>query len=111
MSISVCNSAKAVLSSVERGDAMNKDELAREIAQKANLSKIKASEVVNATFDSIKGTLKKGQKVSLVGFGSFTVKNRKARIGRNPKTGEPIQIKARRVPAFSAGTDLKNSLK
>ena len=89
---------------------MNKAELASEIAKKAQLSKAKAWEVINATFDSIKGSLKKGQKVSLIGFGSFLVRNRKARKGRNPKTGQEIQIKARRVPAFSAGADLKKAL-
>ena len=90
---------------------MNKAELANEVAKRTKLSKAKAWETLNATFESIKGSLKKGQKVSLVGFGSFLVKNRKARTGRNPKTGETIQIKARKVPAFSAGTELKNSLK
>ena len=90
---------------------MNKSELANEIAKKTKLSKAKAWEAVSAALESIKASLKKGQKVSLVGFGSFSVKNRKARTGRNPKTGETIQIKARRVPAFSAGAELKNSLK
>ncbi len=90
---------------------MNKAELATEIAKKANLSKAKAWEVINVTFEAIKGSLKKGQKVSLIGFGSFLVRNRKARKGRNPKTGQEIQIKARKVPAFSAGSELKNSLK
>lgn len=89
---------------------MNKGELAEAIAKKTDLSKAKASEVLNATFDSIKGTLKKGQKVSLVGFGSFVVRKRKARTGRNPKTGETIQIKARKVPAFSAGSELKKTV-
>lgn len=90
---------------------MNKAELASEIAKRTKLSKAKAWETLNATFESIKTSLKKGQKVSLVGFGSFLVKNRKARTGRNPKTGEAIQIKARKVPAFSAGAELKNSLR
>ena len=90
---------------------MNKAQLAEEIARKAKLPKSKALETLNATFESIRGSLKKGQKVQLVGFGSFLVKNRKARLGRNPKTGEQIQIKARRVPAFQAGAELKNALK
>ncbi len=89
---------------------MNKAELASDVAKKAKLSKTKAWEVINHTFDSIKSSLKKGQKVSLIGFGSFLVRNRKARKGRNPKTGQEIQIKARRVPAFSAGSELKKSL-
>ena len=90
---------------------MNKSDLASEVAKKTSLSKAKAWEAVSATFDSIRGSLKKGQKVSLIGFGSFLVRNRKARKGRNPKTGETIQIKARKVPAFSAGAELKKSLK
>lgn len=90
---------------------MNKADLASEISKKTKLSKAKAWETLNATFDSIKVALKKGQKVSLIGFGSFLVRQRKARMGRNPKTGETIQIKARRVPAFSAGAELKNTVK
>lgn len=90
---------------------MNKAELVNEIARRAKLSKVRALETLNATFESIKTSLKKGQKVQLVGFGSFLVKQRKARLGRNPKTGEQIQIKARRVPAFQAGAELKNLLK
>ncbi len=90
---------------------MNKSQLATEVAKKTKLSKAKAWEAVSAVTESIKGSLKKGQKVSLIGFGSFLVRNRKARTGRNPKTGETIQIKARKVPAFSAGAELKNALK
>jgi nucleoid DNA-binding protein len=90
---------------------MNKSELAAEVAKKTKLSKAKAWETLNATFEAIKGSLKKGQKVSLIGFGSFLVRNRKARTGRNPKTGETIQIKARRVPAFTAGSDLKKTVR
>jgi DNA-binding protein HU-beta len=90
---------------------LNKAELANEIARRTKLSKAKAGETLNAVFESIKSSLKKGQRVQLVGFGSFLVKQRKARTGRNPKTGEQIQIKARRVPAFQAGAELKNSLK
>lgn len=89
---------------------MNKSDLANEIAKRTKLSKAKAWEVLGATFESIKGSLKKGQKVSLIGFGSFLVRARKARMGRNPKTGEAIQIKARKVPAFSAGSELKKAL-
>lgn len=90
---------------------MNKGELVSEIARKAKLSKSQAAETLNATFESIKSSLKKGQRVQLVGFGTFSVKQRKARLGRNPKTGEQIQIKARKVPAFHAGAELKNLLK
>ena len=90
---------------------MNKQDLVNQIAKKTNLSKSKALEVLNCTFDSIKGSLKKSQRVQLIGFGTFLVRNRKARQGRNPKTGETIQISARKVPAFSAGADLKNTVK
>lgn len=90
---------------------MNKAQLASEIANKTKLSKSKSLETLNATFESIRSSLKKGQRVQLVGFGTFSVKQRKARLGRNPKTGEQIQIKARKVPAFHAGAELKNSLK
>lgn len=89
---------------------MNKSDLATNVAKNAKLSKAKAWEVINVTFEAIKGSLKKGQKVSLIGFGSFLVRNRKARKGRNPKTGQEITIKARKVPAFSAGAALKKSL-
>ena len=89
---------------------MNKAQLVTEVAKKAKLSKAKAWETISVTLDSIKGSLKKGQKVSLIGFGSFLVRNRKARTGRNPKTGEAIKIKARKVPAFSAGSELKKAL-
>ena len=90
---------------------MNKGELAGEIAKKASLSKAKSNEIVNATFDAIKASLKKGQKVSLIGFGTWQVKNRKARTGRNPRTGEAIKIKARKVATFSAGAELKNAVR
>lgn len=90
---------------------MNKAELAGEIARKTKLSKSQSLATLNATFEAIKSTLKKGQRVQLVGFGTFSVKQRKARLGRNPKTGEQIQIKARRVPAFQAGSELKNALR
>ena len=90
---------------------MNKAELASELSRRLKLSKAKAVETLNATFETIKSSLKKGQRVQLVGFGTFSVKQRKARLGRNPKTGEQIQIKARKVPAFQAGSELKNALK
>lgn len=90
---------------------MNKAELAKEIAKKTKLSKAKSWEVLNAAIDAIKASLKKGSKVALIGFGSFQVKTRKARTGRNPRTGETIQIKARKVPTFTAGSDFKKSVK
>ena len=89
---------------------MNKGDLANEIAKKAELSKAKALDTINCAFDAIKASLKKGQRVQLVGFGSFLVRKRKARMGRNPKTGETIQIKAKKVPAFTAGAELKKAV-
>lgn len=90
---------------------MNKQQLVAEVAKKSNLSKAQAWKTIDATLEAIKGSLKKGQKVSLIGFGSFLVRSRKARTGRNPKTGETIKIKARKVPAFSAGAALKSAVK
>ena len=90
---------------------MNKGQLVNEVAKKTKLSKRQALEAVNTAFEAIKGSLKKGQRVQLIGFGSFLVRKRKARTGRNPQTGATIQIKARRVPAFSAGAALKKAVK
>ena len=89
---------------------MNKQELAEKIAKGTDLSKAKAYETLNVAFDAIKSSLKKGQRVQLVGFGSFSVRQRKAREGRNPKTGETVQIKARKVPKFTPGQELKSAL-
>ncbi len=89
---------------------MNKQELAEKIAKETDLSKAKAYETLNVAFDAIKSSLKKGQRVQLVGFGSFSVRQRKAREGRNPKTGETVQIKARKVPKFTPGQELKSAL-
>jgi len=86
---------------------MNKTELVNAIAEKADLTK-KASEVaLNSIVDSIKGALEKGDKVQLVGFGTFEVRQRAARKGHNPQTGEEIKISASKSPAFKAGKALK----
>jgi len=90
---------------------MNKAQLVGQVAKKLDLSKAKANVAVNTVFDSVKASLKKGQRVQLVGFGSFSVRKRKARIGRNPSTGEAINIPAKKVPAFSAGAELKKAVK
>lgn len=87
---------------------MNKQQLINEIARKAKLSKSQANQILNTTFDVIKSSLKKQQRVQLIGFGTFLVRQRKARQGRNPRTGETIQIKARKVAAFSPSSQLKN---
>lgn len=89
---------------------MNKSELIEAVSSKADLSKADAGRAVDATFDSIAKALKKADKVSLVGFGTFEVRKRAARTGRNPKTGETIKIKASKVPAFKAGKGLKDTV-
>lgn len=89
---------------------MNKTELIAEVSKKTGLSKKDAEKAVNATVDAIAETLTAGDKVQLVGFGSFETKQREARMGRNPKTKEPIQIPASKVPVFKAGKALKDQV-
>jgi len=89
---------------------MNKSELADAVADAANLSKADGARAVDAVIDSVTAALKKGDTVSLVGFGTFQVKARAARAGRNPRTGETIQIKASNVPSFKAGKGLKDAV-
>jgi DNA-binding protein HU-beta len=83
--------------------AMNKGELVDKVAEKANVTKKQADAVLTAAIDSIMEAVSQGDKVTLVGFGSFEPRERKEREGRNPKTGEAMQIPATKVPAFSAG--------
>ena len=90
--------------------SMNKTELADAVAEAANLSKADGSRAVEAVIDSITNTLRRGDTVSLVGFGTFQVKQRNARQGRNPRTGETIQIAASKVPSFKAGKGLKDAV-
>ena len=87
---------------------MNKAELIAAVAEKAGLSKKDAEAAVNAALDAITAALQEGDKVQLVGFGSFEVKSRAARTGRNPKTREAIEIPASKVPVFKAGKALKD---
>ena len=89
---------------------MNKSELIESIAQSADMTKADATRTLEATIDSIKTALKKGDSVALVGFGTFSVGKRAARTGRNPRTGQEIKIKAVKVPKFSAGKGLKDAL-
>ncbi|MGI5887615.1 MAG: HU family DNA-binding protein [Syntrophomonadaceae bacterium] len=89
---------------------MNKTDLINEVAVKTGMTKKDVEKVVNAFFSTIEGTLKEGNKVQLIGFGTFEVRNRQARKGRNPQTGEEINIPATRVPAFKAGKALKDAL-
>lgn len=89
---------------------MNKSELIEAVASKADLSKADAGRAVDAAFEAVTKALKKNDKVSLVGFGTFEVRKRAARTGRNPKTGETIKIKASKVPGFKAGKALKDAV-
>ncbi len=89
---------------------MNKTELIAAVAAKTGLTKKDAEKVVNATIDSITESLVKGDKVNVSGFGIFEVKNREARVGRNPRTKETIQIPATKLPAFKASKTLKDAV-
>jgi DNA-binding protein HU-beta len=89
---------------------MNKSELVDAIASRAGITKKDADIGLTATIDVIADAVAKGEKVTLVGFGTFEARNRKEREGRNPATGEPIQIPATRVPAFSAGKSFKEKV-
>jgi len=90
---------------------MTKDELIEKISKEVSLSKADAGRALNMTIDSIVKALKKGDKVTLVGFGTFSVGKRAARKGRNPRTGETINIKAHKAPKFKAGKALKGAVK
>ena len=89
---------------------MNKADLVVEVAKLVG-SKRKAEDAVSCVFDTITKALKKGQAMTLVGFGTFSVGKRKARVGRNPQTGKEIKIPAKKVPKFSAGKALKSAVK
>ena len=89
---------------------MNKSELVEAIASSADISKAAAGRALDAVTDSITDALKKGDQVSLVGFGTFQVKERAARTGRNPQTGATIQIAAAKIPGFKAGKGLKDAV-
>ncbi|WP_018133338.1 HU family DNA-binding protein [Effusibacillus pohliae] len=90
---------------------MNKTDLITAVAEKASLKKADAEKAVNAILDSISEALKKGEKVQLIGFGTFETRERSARTGRNPQTGEEITIPAAKVPAFKPGAGLKELVK
>lgn len=89
---------------------MNKTELIEYIADRADVSKVTASRTLAAAMEAIESTLRAGGRVSLVGFGTFSVSSRAARMGRNPRTNRPIKIEAARVPRFRPGKALKDSL-
>ncbi len=89
---------------------MNKADLVAEVAKVVNTKRL-AEDVIACVLEAITKSLKKGQPVTLVGFGTFSVSKRKARVGRNPQTGKEIKIPAKKVPKFSAGKALKNAVK
>ena len=89
---------------------MNKAELIDSIAASADIPKAAAGRALDAVIESVQGTLKNGESVALVGFGTFSVKDRAARTGRNPQTGAPIQIAAAKIPNFKAGKSLKDAV-
>ena len=86
---------------------MNKEELVKAVADKTKLSQKQTAEVVASILETVQKTVAKGKKVTLVGFGTFEARKRKARTGRNPQTGKEIKIAAKTVPAFSAGKKFK----
>jgi nucleoid DNA-binding protein len=90
---------------------MNKGELIARVAKDSGLTKADAGRALDAVLDNVTKALKKGEKVTLVGFGTFAVSRRRARAGRNPQTGAPIKIAARRAPKFSAGKELKDAIR
>jgi len=89
----------------------NKQELVDSVAKATGLTKKDATAAVDAVFTSIEEALKNGEKVQLIGFGNFEVRDRAARKGRNPQTGEEIQIEASKIPAFKPGKALKDAVK
>ncbi len=89
---------------------MNKTELVDAVAESADLSKASAARAVDATLAAISGTLAQGDQVALIGFGTFLVRDRAARTGRNPRTGESIDIAAAKIPAFKPGKALKDAV-
>lgn len=94
----------------KRGGRVNKSELIDAVATKADLPKVAAGRALDAVIDSITEALQSGDSVSLVGFGTFSVKQRAERIGRNPQSGDPITIKAATVPSFKPGKGLKDAV-
>lgn len=90
---------------------MTKAELIEKVAKDASLTKADSGKAIDATIDALVKAMKKGDKVTLVGFGTFSVGKRKARTGRNPRTGQTIKIPAHKAPKFKAGKELKDAVK
>ena len=90
---------------------MTKEELISKISKDCKVTKVQAHKALNCFFGGVTSALKRGRKVTFVGFGTFSVGKRKARTGRNPQTGQPIKIAAARVPRFKAGKQLKDAVR
>lgn len=90
---------------------MTKNELVEKVAKKAHLTKRAAADAVNSTFNLIRDAMVRGEKVVVTGFGTFLVRSRAARRGRNPQTGQTIQIPSKKLPSFSAGKTIKRLIK
>jgi integration host factor subunit beta len=91
-------------------DGLTKAELVEEVARVTQLTKKQAEEIVNTVFVTIVDSLRTGRKIELRGFGSFRIRNRGARIGRNPKTGDKVEVPPKRIPYFKPGKELKEQL-
>lgn len=101
----------AVIYILQIAKQMNKGELIDKVAEKAGCTKKQANDIVSATLEVLEEAVAEGEKVTLVGFGSFEQRERKAREARNPRSGEPIAIPATKVPVFSAGKQFKERVK
>jgi len=95
---------------LRKGFSVNKSELVDAIAESADISKAAAGRAIDAVVESVTNALKEGDQVTLIGFGTFSVKDRAARTGRNPQTGAEIQIAAAKIPSFKAGKGLKDAV-
>ncbi|NDF17461.1 MAG: HU family DNA-binding protein [Verrucomicrobia bacterium] len=89
---------------------MNKADLVNSVSEKTGLTKTKSNQVIDVVIETISESLKSGEKVTLVGFGTFTTSQREARRGRNPKTGQTLEIPAKKVPKFKPGTELSKNV-
>lgn len=92
------------------GDGLTKAELVEEVARSTQLTKKQAEEIVNTVFRTIVDSLRTGRKIELRGFGSFRIRSRGARVGRNPKTGEKVEVPPKKIPYFKPGKELKEQL-
>ena len=99
-----------ILRKLKKGFIVNKSELIEAVAGSADISKAAAGRAIDAVVESVTNALKSGDQVTLIGFGTFSVKDRAARTGRNPQTGAEIQIAAAKIPSFKAGKGLKDSV-